>query len=65
VDDGCKSEGDERLVKSEDPTGMICFCFKHSRASIEDDIRKGGDGPAAQIREKIKQGQCSCESLNP
>ena len=44
----------------------ICYCFKHTREALEEDVRKHG---RSTIMEKIiaasKDGSCTCVSSNP
>jgi hypothetical protein len=52
--------------KSTDPDRFVCFCFNHSVADVEADLRKHGK---SEIREAIKAAckaeQDDCERKNP
>lgn len=69
-------EGDTRFTKSqlEIPVGVketagdrpLCYCFGHSVASIKDELRTKGRSDALEdIRAKMKDPGCRCETSNP
>lgn len=44
----------------------LCYCFGHSVASIKDELRTNGRSDAlADIRQKMKDPGCRCETENP
>ncbi len=44
----------------------LCYCFGHSIASIKEELRTKGDGDALKdIRAKMKNPGCRCETENP
>lgn len=52
-----------KLASGERP---LCYCFGHSVASIKDEIRaKGRSDALDDIRQKMKDPGCACESKNP
>ena len=53
--------------KSADPARLVCYCFKHTVAEIEQEARAGGGvSPiAADIKAKCAQGLDHCERNNP
>ena len=54
---GVKEMGGER---------PLCYCFGHSIASIKDELQTTGKSDAlADIRAKMKEPGCSCETKNP
>lgn len=45
---------------------VICYCFRHSRKSIRDEmIRTGTSTVVEQITTGIRVGQCACDIRNP
>lgn len=49
-----------------DPARPVCYCFGRTVASIREEIRRtGGSGVEDEIRSKVKEGLCSCETKNP
>ena len=69
-------EGDTRFVKSQlkVPVGVketagdrpLCYCFGHSVASIKEELRTQGSSAALEdIRQKMKDPGCRCETENP
>ncbi len=69
-------EGDTTFVKSQLRVSVgvkekagerpLCYCFGHSVASIKDEIRTKGDSVAlGDIRAKMKDPGCRCETENP
>lgn len=44
----------------------LCYCFKHSVASIKEELRTSGNSAALDdIRAKMKDPGCHCETENP
>lgn len=44
----------------------LCYCFGHSVASIKEEVRSEGESNATEdIREKMKNPGCRCETENP
>ncbi|REJ87845.1 MAG: Mercuric transport protein MerT [Planctomycetota bacterium] len=69
-DDGGTFSKDELTVPVgvKETTGErpLCYCFGHSVASIKDELRTKGNSDALQdIRAKMKEPGCSCETMNP
>jgi hypothetical protein len=63
-----KQEVRERVYQKEahDPATPICYCFRHTRADIEQDIaEKGETGVIDDIKQGIQAGQCACDLRNP
>lgn len=69
-------EGDNQFVKSQlrVPVGVketagdrpLCYCFGHTVASIKDELRTKGSSDALEdIRQKMKDPGCRCETENP
>lgn len=69
-------EGDTRFTKPQlkVPVGVkettgerpLCYCFGHSISSIKDDLRTKGRSDALEdIRAKMKDPGCRCETENP
>jgi len=69
-------EGDTSFTKSQlkVPVGVkettgerpLCYCFGHSVASIQDELRTKGRSDALEdIRAKMKAPGCHCETSNP
>jgi copper chaperone CopZ len=69
-------EGDTSFTKSQlkVPVGVkettgerpLCYCFGHSVASIKDEVRMKGRSDALEdIRVKMKDPGCHCETSNP
>lgn len=69
-------EGDTNFTKSQlkvsvgvkETTGErpLCYCFKHSVASIKEELRtKGRSDALDDIRAKMKDPGCHCETSNP
>lgn len=69
-------EGDTRFVKSQlrVPVGIketdgdrpLCYCFGHSVASIKEELHAKGSSDALEdIRQKMKDPGCRCETENP
>jgi hypothetical protein len=53
------------LKETQDPV-PLCYCFGHTRASIEDEIARTGKSTAtATITVHIKAGRCGCDVNNP
>ncbi|MBC8346214.1 MAG: hypothetical protein ISR82_05270 [Candidatus Marinimicrobia bacterium] len=53
-------------LKNPDDKQNLCYCFQHSRRAIKEDITKNGHSRIElSIREKVKQGACTCEVSNP
>lgn len=53
-------------VKETTGERLLCYCFGHSVASIEDELRTEGRSDAVtDIRRKMKQPGCQCETQNP
>lgn len=61
--------GDLHLVpgfKTVSEQGLVCYCFLHSRAEIEQELRATGESTVpARIQKEIKMGHCACEVRNP
>jgi hypothetical protein len=52
--------------KSEDPERLVCYCFEHSVAAIEAEVRRSGTSTVPDtIAEKCRQGLDRCEEKNP
>lgn len=52
--------------KSTDPARPVCYCFNHSAAAIEADVKLAGKSIiSASIRENCKKGLDDCERNNP
>lgn len=52
--------------KSSDPNRLVCYCFKHSVAEINEEIlTTGSTAVLASIRENCKKGLDECEKNNP
>lgn len=50
----------------EDEEAFVCFCFRHTPASIRKEIQTAGRSTVVEsITEGIKAGQCACEVRNP
>ncbi|MFQ5578390.1 MAG: hypothetical protein ACE5G8_15520 [Anaerolineae bacterium] len=48
------------------PEVLVCYCFRHSPASIRAELRVAGRSTVvAQINAGIKAGQCACDIRNP
>ena len=53
-------------VKQKAGERTLCYCFGHSVASIKDELRTKGRSDALEdIREKMKNPGCRCETENP
>ncbi len=53
-------------LKNPDDNQNLCYCFQHSRKAIKEDVSKNGHSTIElSIREKVKQGVCTCEVSNP
>ena len=51
------SDGDDEL---------ICYCFRHSRHDIREDVRRHGHSTIlAAVRQAHREGRCRCETLHP
>lgn len=61
--------GDLHLVpgfKTTSDQGLVCYCFLHSRAEIERELRAIGETTVPErIKKEIKVGNCACEVRNP
>jgi hypothetical protein len=53
--------------KSADPERLVCYCFKHTVAEIQQEARAAGgvSGIAADIKARCAQGLDDCERNNP
>ena len=52
--------------KSADPQRLVCYCFNHSVAEIEEEILKTGTTTVlSSIRDSCKRGLDQCEKNNP
>jgi hypothetical protein len=50
----------------DDDTVPVCYCFRHSAASIRADLLATNQSTVIEeINEGIKAGQCACEVRNP
>jgi len=69
-------EGDKAFAKSQlkvsvgvkEATGErpLCYCFKHSVATIKEELRTTGNSASLEdIRAKMKDPGCRCETENP
>ncbi len=53
-------------VKESSGERPLCYCFGHSVASIKDELRtKGRSDALADIRARMKDPGCHCETANP
>ncbi len=53
-------------VKETSGERPLCYCFKHSVSSIKEELRRSGSTEAlADIRAKMKDPGCRCETENP
>lgn len=53
-------------VKETNGERPLCYCFSHSVATIKDELRTQGRSDAlADIRQKMKDPGCRCETENP
>jgi hypothetical protein len=53
------------IKETEDPV-PLCYCFGYDRKNIHNDIRQTGKTEIQRkITERIKDGQCRCEEMNP
>jgi len=53
-------------VKEEAPPHLVCYCFDHSVESIRDEVERTGESTVvASVTDKVRAGECSCETLNP
>lgn len=53
------------LKEKEEPI-TVCYCFQHTKSDIEQDFAENGHSTIEdEIREKVKNNQCSCETMNP
>ncbi|QDV81057.1 mercuric transporter MerT family protein [Botrimarina mediterranea] len=53
-------------VKEQSGDRPLCYCFGHSVATIKDELRtKGNSDALADIRQKMKEPGCRCETENP
>jgi len=44
----------------------VCYCFDHTFESIAEEIRETGNSTVVDsITERIRAGDCECETLNP
>jgi hypothetical protein len=47
-------------------TEYICYCFKHSKEALEEDVRRHGRSTIMeQIIAESKAGHCNCRTNNP
>lgn len=45
---------------------LVCYCFRHSAESIEDELRGTGNTTVPEkIKSKIQAGECACDVKNP
>jgi hypothetical protein len=53
--------------KSADPARLVCYCFKHTVAEVQQEARAGGGVSriAADIKARCAQGLDDCERNNP
>ncbi len=52
--------------KSESPERLVCYCFGHSVADINAEVRETGSSSAiASISEKCRKGEDRCPETNP
>lgn len=62
-------KGDVRVrvgIKETDDPVPVCYCFDYTRDRIFREIRERGASTALPyITEKVKTGQCQCETENP
>lgn len=48
------------------PDRLVCYCFHHTPASIEDEIRRTGRSTVVErIKAEVQAGRCACEATNP
>ena len=53
-------------IKEQAGERPLCYCFGHSVASIKEELRsKGHSGALEDIRAKMKDPGCRCETTNP
>lgn len=53
------------LKEKEEPI-TVCYCFQHTKSDIEQDFAENVHSTIEdEIREKVKNNQCSCETMNP
>ena len=53
-------------IKETTPPVPICYCFEINKEDLYTEIKKEGDSKAVKfIEDKIKNGECSCETKNP
>lgn len=52
--------------KSDDPERLVCFCFGHTVAEVEADLREHGNSSIQEsIKTACKEGRDDCERKNP
>jgi copper chaperone CopZ len=52
--------------KSTDPNRLVCFCFGHSVAELEADLRANGESTIrAEIKRQCQAGEDECRTQNP
>ena len=45
---------------------MVCYCFQHTTQNIVVDFQKHGESTIEKdVRQKVKDKLCSCETKNP
>ena len=53
-------------VKEIAPPHLVCYCFDHSVESIRNEVERTGESTVvASVTDKVRAGECSCETLNP
>lgn len=61
--------GDVRVPvfqKLTEPTRLVCYCFEHTVAAVEDEVlRTGASAVPDEIADKCRQGLDRCEEMNP
>ena len=46
--------------------GLVCYCFLHTEAEIEGQLREGGKSDVFEsIKSEVEAGNCACEVRNP
>lgn len=62
----CAEVGKAIFQKATDPERLVCYCFQHTVAAIQREVRNTGSSRiAADIKTKCAQGLDDCERTNP
>lgn len=53
-------------AKETTPPRLVCYCFGHTRESIQEEVvRTGSSSVVETVAAKVQAGECSCEIRNP